>query len=105
MTEWGVTPAVAPFHDLMVEIAFGKNGSPKGQAELVKPLAVAVFGLFKERIGLIAFWSKGYEVARLKGDLAEMLLVSDIGAVMDKSDKLVTELTALARARHKDVVG
>ncbi|QYK47939.1 MAG: type I restriction endonuclease subunit R [Phycisphaeraceae bacterium] len=104
-TETGVPPMVAPFHDLMVEIAYGNDGTPKGQEEPVKILAAAVFGLFKERIGLVAFWSKGYEVARLKGDLAEMLLVSDIEAIMERSDKLVTELTALARARHKDVVG
>ena len=43
-------------------------------------------------------------MAKLRGELSDLLLFSGIDAIADKSDKIVTEITALAKVREKDIL-
>jgi type I restriction enzyme, R subunit len=58
----------------------------------------------KRSIGIINFWSNAPEVSDLKGELSDLLLFSNVEQVVGKSDKIVTEITALAKVRHKDIL-
>ena len=55
-------------------------------------------------IGIINFWGNPPEVAKLRGELSDLLLFSGISAIADKSDKIVTEIAALAKIREKEIL-
>lgn len=97
-------PRSGPFFDLIGQIAFGKDGVPAEHLETVTGLVAAILEMMKRTIGIINFWSNAPEVSKLKGELSDLLLFSGIDPIMDKSDKIVTEITALAKVRHKDVL-
>lgn len=40
----------------------------------------------------------------MRGELSDLLLFSGIDAIANKSDKIVTEITALAKVREKDIL-
>ena len=63
-----------------------------------------VVAKFKDTIGIIDFWENSYEVKRLKGELSDILLSSNINALIKKSDHIVTEITSLAKVRHRDLL-
>lgn len=100
----GVGPKAAPFYDLIGQIAFGKNGVPAEYAPVVKQVVAQILEKMKRIIGIINFWSNAPEVSKLKGELSDLLLFSNIDEIVEKSDKIVTEMTALAKVRHKDIL-
>ena len=63
-----------------------------------------VLSKLQRTIGIINFWGNPPEVAKLRGELSDLLLFSGIDAIADKSDKIVTEITALAKVREKDIL-
>ena len=97
-------PRSGPFFDLIGQIAFGKGGVPAEHASTVMGLVAQVLEKLKRTIGIINFWGNPPEVSKLKGELADLLLFSNVDEVMGKSDKIVTEITALAKVRHKDIL-
>ncbi|MCK4624776.1 MAG: type I restriction endonuclease subunit R [Phycisphaerae bacterium] len=100
----GVTATQAPFYDLIGQIAFGEGGIPDDHAESVKQLVRDVIDKLHASINIINFWSNGFEVNKLKGELADLLLYTGIDDIVASSDKIVTEITALAKVRHEDIV-
>ena len=74
-------------------------------AEAVKQLVRDVIDKLHASINIINFWSNGFEVNKLKGELADLLLFTGIDEIVASSDKIVTEMTALAKVRHGDIVG
>ncbi len=99
----GVSAQAAPFYDLIGQLAFG-NGVPEDHVGAVKDLIVQVIGQLRETIGIINFWSNGPEVHTLRGKLSDLMLFSGIDEIADNSDTLVTEIAALAKKRHEDLV-
>ena len=67
-------------------------------------LVAQVLEKLKRTIGIINFWSNAPEVSKLKGELSDLLLFSNVDEIVGKSDKIVTEITALAKVRHKDIL-
>ena len=55
-------------------------------------------------IGMVNFWNNPADVADLRGELSDLLLFSNIDAIVDKSDRIVTEIMALAKVRQKDIL-
>src|SRR5437016_2401629 len=100
----GIGKKAAPFYDLIEQIAFGKNGVPAEHAPVVKQVVAQILERMKRIIGIINFWSNAPEVSKLKGELSDLLLFSNIDEIVNKSDKIVTEITALAKVRHKDIL-
>ena len=94
----------APFYDRIIQIAFGKQVVKEDQKTLIRQMVSEVFALVRGRIGIINFWKNNYEIDRMKGDLSDLMLLSNINEIVDAEEKLVTELTALAKARHKDIL-
>lgn len=97
-------PCSGPFYDLIGQIAFGQGGVPEQHAPAVAGLVTQVLEKLKRTIGIINFWSNAPEVSKLKGELSDLMLFSNVDEIVDKSDKIVTEITALAKVRHKDIM-
>jgi type I restriction enzyme R subunit len=100
----GIDQRAAPFFDLIGRLAFGDGGVPGEHEEAVKQLVNELLTKMREAIGIVAFWSNAPEVARLRAELSDLLLCSGIDAITDASDRIVTEITALAKMREKDIL-
>ena len=57
-----------------------------------------------DTIGIINFWGNIPEVSKLKGALSDLMLLSGIHPIEDAAEKLVTEITSLAKARHQEIM-
>jgi type I restriction enzyme R subunit len=99
----GLSPREAPFYDLIGQIAYGAD-VPDDHVEGIKQAARAMLGLFRQNIGIINFWSNGFEVDKLKGGLSDLLLLTGIDPIIENCDRVVTEVTALAKVRHWDIL-
>jgi type I restriction enzyme R subunit len=97
-------PRSAPFIDLIGQVAFGKGGVPSQHEATLQGLVAQVLDKLKRTIGIVNFWNNAPEVSQLKGELSDLLLYSNIDEIMNKSDKIVTEIAALAKVRHKDIL-
>ena len=97
-------PRSGPFFDLIGLIAFGTGGVPVDHITTVTDLVAQVLEKLKRTIGIINFWSNAPEVSKVKGELSDLLLFSSVDEIAVKSDKIVTEITALAKVRHKDIL-
>ena len=100
----GVSKKAAPFYDLIGKIAFGKGGVPPEYRELTKQLVTDLLSKLHRTIGIVNFWDNPTEVAKLRGELSDLLLFSGIDAIADKCDKIVAEITTLAKVREKDIL-
>lgn len=100
----GISPHAAPFYDLIAQIGFGSCGVPEGYREKLKELVIKVFEEFRRTINIIGFWSNGPEVSNLRGRLSDLILLTGIDDFVENSEKIVTEITALAKNRHQDIV-
>lgn len=100
----GISKKAAPFYDLIGAISFGKSGIPEEHRERAKQLTNDLLGKLRASIGIVNFWGNDPEVAKLRGELSDLLLFSGIDAVSDKSQKIVTEITALAKKRARDIL-
>ena len=101
----GVDDKAAPFYDLMGRLAFGESGFPPDHQEAGKQLVNDVMAELEKTINIINFWSNMPEVSKLRGRLADMLYLLNIHEVSVKADQIVTDITALAKRRHEDIVG
>jgi type I restriction enzyme M protein len=100
----GIGAKAVPFYDLIGQIAFGNDGVPDAYAEPVERLAAEVIALLQRTITIVNFWNNGPEVSKLKGTLSDLILFTNIDAMIAHSDELATEITALAKVRHRDIV-
>jgi type I restriction enzyme R subunit len=100
----GVSAKAAPFYDVIGQISYGGD-VPPADAAVAKQLVDAVLAKLRATIGMVNFWNKPADVADLRGELSDLLLFSNIDAVVDKSDRIVTEVVALAKVRQKDILG
>ena len=101
----GVDPKAAPFYDLMGNLAFGSGGFPHDQVEAGRQLVSDVMAELEKTIDIINFWGNMPEVSKLRGRLTDKMLFSGIDEMADNADQIVTDITALAKRRHEDIVG
>jgi type I restriction enzyme R subunit len=100
----GVSKKAAPFYDLIGKIAFGQGGVPHVHFIQANHLVTEVMDKLRRTIRIVNFWGNPPEVSKLRGELSDVLLFSGIDEIADKSDKIVTEITALAKVREKDIL-
>jgi len=100
----GVSRKAAPFYDMIGTMAFGQDEVPEEHADLVKQLVADVLKQLQKTIDIVNFWNNPPEVSSLRGELSDLLLATGIDEIIEHSDKLVTEITQLAKKRHKDII-
>lgn len=104
-TEDGVSEVEAPFFDLMMDIAFGKNEVDKAVRDKCKKVNAEIIEKLESNIGIINFWDKDHEIEKIKGEMSDVLLFSSIPELIAASELICTEIMALAKRRHNQIVG
>lgn len=94
----------APFKDLIADMAFKGNTIADVERSQLDQVTHQLLQKLRDTIGIIDFWENSFEVKRLKGELSDILLASNLPALIQESEHLVTELTALAKIRHHDIL-
>jgi type I restriction enzyme R subunit len=94
----------APFRDLIADMAFNGNPMSDEEVAVLKTLTHKLLEKIRDSINIVDFWENAFEVKRLKGELSDILLASNIEAIIDQCDHIVSEITALAKVRHNDLV-
>ena len=100
----GVSAKATPFYDLVGQVAFGKSGVPPKHADRVKQLVADVIEQLQNTIDIINFWGNPPEVSKLKGHLSDLMMLTSIDEIINNSKKLETEIAALAKTRHQDIL-
>lgn len=99
----GVPKAQQPFYDLVANLAFAA-AVPDDQQAALRQLIAEVFAILRRHLSLVNFWDNKHQIGRLTGDLNTALLYSGIDALYTGYEKIVTEIVALARHRHRDII-
>lgn len=99
-----VATITATFRDMVADLAF--TGDNLSETDLMALEFVTIGAMEKLRgtIHIVDFWENGFQIKRLKGELSDVVLASHHPKLIANSDKIVTELTALAKTRHKDLL-
>jgi type I restriction enzyme, R subunit len=104
-TEEGVTEVEAPFFDLMMDIAFGKKEVAATTRNKCKKVNAEIIEKLESNIGIINFWDKEHEIEKIKGEMSDTILFSGIPELIAASDQICTDIMALAKKRHHQIIG
>ena len=77
---------------------------PEDKAAKMKPLMSNVVDLLQDTIGIIEFWNNPAEQKRLRGELADVLLLAEIEEITDNFERLSVEIMKLAKNRHSELL-
>ena len=103
----GITIEEAPFCDLIIDIAYGKEASAEIMQQL-KPVITEIMPVIKKEIKIARFWKKKDEIEKLRGKIEDVILViageQNLDPVINKTDKIVSEILALAKKRHHNLL-
>lgn len=100
----GLSMEETTFFDTMVQLAFGDGGLPVDKAAKIKPMMSNVVDLLQGTIGIIDFWNNPAEQKRLRGELADVLLLAEIEEITDNFERLSVEIMKLAKNRHHELL-
>lgn len=100
----GLDKESTTFYAHIVDVAFGKDGVPKGQEGNVKTLMKDIVELLQRTIGIIDFWSNADEQKRLRGEISRALLVTNVPEITDHYERLAVEIMKLAKNRHDELI-
>lgn len=104
-TEEGVSTIEAPFFDLIMDLAFGTTPPDKTIRERCKEINAEVIEKLESTIGFIDFWNRAYEIEKMKSEISDLLLFSKIKPLIDKREQIASEIMALAKRRHYQLIG
>ena len=104
-TEAGVSAVEAPFFDLMIDLAFGSTAPEQPTRERCKTITAEIIEKLESTIGFIDFWNRAYDIDKMKSDISDVLLLSKITPLIGPREKIATEIMALAKRRHNQLIG
>jgi type I restriction enzyme R subunit len=100
----GLTREETTFLDHLVQLTFGTDSAPPERVEAMKNLGAEMVEILQGSIGIVDFWSNPAEQARLRGELADALLMADIPEVTASFNRLAVEVLKLAKHRREQLV-
>jgi type I restriction enzyme R subunit len=103
-TAEGLTREETTFFEHLANLTFGTAVVPPGYLDAMKKLASELVQILQGSIGIVDFWSNPAEQARLRGELADALLMADIPEVTASFNRLAVEILKLAKHRHEQLV-
>ncbi len=103
-TARNVDPKAGPFYALIVQAAFGSDTVPSEYAAQVSSLANLVVKQLQGTIHKANFWRPNNpDVETLQGELSDLFLLAGIDEIEDHSNKIINDITQLAKVRHEDL--
>ncbi len=100
----GLNKEATTLYAHVVDLAFGTDGVPAGQAAKMKNLMKSVVELLQETIGIIDFWNNPAEQRGLRGELNKLLLMADVAEVTVIFERVAVEIMKLAKNRHEELL-
>ncbi|WP_020601780.1 type I restriction endonuclease subunit R [Spirosoma spitsbergense] len=104
-TEEGVSTVEAPFFDLMIDLAFGKTAPDKPTRERCKAINAEIIDKLESTIDFIDFWNRGFEIEKIQSEISDIMLFSAIKPLVDQRERIASEVMALAKRRHNQLIG
>lgn len=104
-TEAGVSAVEAPFFDLMIDLAFGSTAPEQPTRERCKTITAEIIEKLESTIGFIDFWNRAYDIDKMKSEISDVLPLSKITPLIGPREKIATEIMALAKRRHNQLIG
>ena len=105
-TTTDVDPKAGPFYALIVQAAFESEEAPEQYAAQLKTLANLVVKKLQSTIYKANFWRPNNpDVETLQGDLSDLFLLAGIDEIEEQSEKIISDITQLAKVRHGDLTG
>ena len=99
-----ISKKAAPFHDLIIRIAFDEKPTEE-EAGLLCELTEEIVQKFEETINIVNFWGNDFEIEQLDGNITDLIYFSSLSPVIEKAPVVAAAVIALAKNRHKDIVG
>jgi len=100
----GLDKEASTFYEHVVNLAFGAGGVPAEHEAAMKRTMNRVIELLQDTIGILDFWNNPAEQRRLRGALADALLMADIPKVSAAYERLAVEIAKLAKNRHDELM-
>lgn len=104
-TEEGVSAVEAPFFDLMIDLAFGTTPPDKLIRERCKGITAEIIDRLESTIDFIDFWNRGFEIEKIQSEISDIMLFSTIKPLVDQRERIASEVMALAKRRHNQLIG
>ena len=100
----GLPTHITPFYGLIQLYAFDNKELPADKIESIKTLIGNIVEALQKRIDIINFWDKAHEVQQLESEIDDLLDFCGISEIENKHKKITTEMLALAKKRHEDLI-
>ena len=105
----GIDKHEAPFYDLVLDIVYKGQIINDSDLENIKPIIKELIQEFQSNITISNFWNKPTEIEELSGKMIEIIYIgaskNGLNQLIEKAENVVTEIMALAKKRHFDLVG
>lgn len=100
----GLPSHIAPFYGLIRLYAYDNKELPEDKIDSIKELIGKIVASLQKRIDIINFWQKSHEVQRLEVEIGDLLDFCGMEEIEEKHAKITTEILALAKKRHDDLI-
>lgn len=93
-----------PFYDIILLNSFGDTEIKINTKTEIAELVIRIVDELQKSIDVINFWKKSSRVRTLQGAVDDILEFSGIDEIKENHDKISTEILALAKKRHNDLI-
>ena len=93
-----------PFYDLILLYAFEGKEVDKDTSKQIQELVSVIVDELQKRIHIINFWKKPTDIQELEGAISDEIEFCGIDEISDKFEKITTEVIALAKKRHDNLI-
>jgi len=100
----GLPSHISPFYGLIQLYAYDNQDLPADKVDTIKTLIGNIVEALQKRIDIINFWKKNHEIQQLESEIDDLLDFCGISEIEDKHKKITTEILALAKKRHRDLI-
>ena len=100
----GLTKEQSTFYEHLANLTFVNRPLPPEITIAMKRMTAEIVEILRDTIGMIDFWNNPAEQARLRGELADALLMADIPEVTAAFDRLAVKIAKLAKSRREQLL-
>lgn len=93
-----------PFYDLIRKIGGVEDAADAAVDEKIAQVTRLIVRRLCDSVKKVNFWTDRTGVSQLQGEIKEILFIAGVDAMIDRADQIKTDITALAKKRHGDLL-